>query len=79
MKVKLTICDLDLTTTDWILLYEPDKAVPFTTLQGTEHVWNWDFTTGSLLKDGVPLSPTEGYSITIEPVGKVEPDAPLQP
>lgn len=66
MKVKLTISDLDASTVDWILLYEPDKATPFTTLQGTEHIWNWDFTTGNLLKDGVPLTGAEGYSIIIE-------------
>lgn len=66
MKIKLTISDLDLTTVDWILLYEPDKATPFTTLQGTEHIWNWDFTTGNLLKDGVALLGSEGYSIVIE-------------
>jgi hypothetical protein len=66
MKTKFTISDLDLSTPDWILLYEPDKAIPFTTLQGTVHIWNWDFTTGNLLKDGVPLSGTEGYSIVIE-------------
>jgi hypothetical protein len=66
MKIKLTISDLDLTTVDWILLYEPDKAAPFTTLQGTDHIWNWDFTTGNLLKDGVALLGSEGYSIVIE-------------
>lgn len=66
MRTKLTISDLDLTTTDWILVYDPSLSVPFTTLQGTEHVWNWDFTTGNLLKDGTPLTGVEGYSIIIE-------------
>lgn len=66
MKIKLTISDLDLTTTDWILLYEPEKSVPFTTIQGTEHVWNWNFVNGNLMKDGVPLLGSEGYSIVIE-------------
>jgi hypothetical protein len=66
MTTKFTIQDLDLSTPDWILLYTPQNAIPFTTLQGTEHIWNWDFTTGNLLKDGVPLSGAEGYSIVIE-------------
>lgn len=66
MTTKFTISDLDLSTIDWILLYAPQNAIPFTTLQGTEHIWNWDFTTGNLLKDGVPLSGAEGYSIVIE-------------
>lgn len=66
MTTKFTISDLDLSTPDWILLYAPQNAIPFTTLQGTEHIWNWDFTTGNLLKDGVPLSGAEGYSIVIE-------------
>lgn len=66
MTTKFTISDLDLSTPDWILLYDPQNAIPFTTLQGTEHIWNWDFTTGNLLKDGVPLSGAEGYSIVIE-------------
>jgi hypothetical protein len=66
MTTKFTIQDLDLSTPDWILLYDPQNAIPFTTLQGTEHIWNWDFTTGNLLKDGVPLSGADGYSIVIE-------------
>ncbi len=66
MKTKFTISDLDLTTTDWILIYDPAQSTPFTTLQGTEHIWNWDFTTGNLLKDGTPLLGSEGYSIVIE-------------
>jgi hypothetical protein len=68
MKVKFIISDIDLTSTDWILLYEPEKAIPFTTIQGTEHIWNWDFTSGNLLKDGAPLLGSEGYSIVIENV-----------
>lgn len=71
MKVKFTISDLDLTTVDWILLYEPEKAIPFTTIQGTEHIWNWDFVSGNLLKDGVPILGSEGYSIVIENVLEV--------
>lgn len=66
MKIKLTISDLDHSTVDWILVYEPEKATPFTTLQGTEHIWNWDFISGNLLKDGTPLLGSEGYSIVIE-------------
>ena len=66
MTTKFTISDLDLSTIDWILLYDPQNAIPLTTLKGTEHIWNWDFTTGNLLKDGVPLSGAEGYSIVIE-------------
>jgi len=68
MKVKFIISDLDLTTVDWILLYEPEKAIPFTTIQGTEHIWNWNFVSGNLLKDGVPILGSEGYSIVIEQV-----------
>lgn len=71
MKTKFTISDLDATTIDWILLYEPEKPTPFTTLQGTEHVWNWDFISGNLLQDGVPLTGAEGYSIVIEPYVEV--------
>lgn len=71
MKVKFTISDLDLTTVDWILLYEPEKAIPFTTIQGTEHIWNWNFVSGNLLKDGVPILGSEGYSIVIENVLEV--------
>lgn len=71
MKVKFIISDLDLTTVDWILLYEPEKAIPFTTIQGTEHIWNWDFVSGNLLKDGVPILGSEGYSIVIENVLEV--------
>lgn len=68
MKVKFIISDIDLTSIDWILLYEPEKAIPFTTIQGTEHIWNWDFVSGNLLKDGVPILGSEGYSIVIENV-----------
>lgn len=71
MKVKFIISDLDLTSIDWILLYEPEKAIPFTTIQGTEHIWNWDFVSGNLLKDGVPILGSEGYSIVIENVLEV--------
>ena len=71
MKVKFIISDLDSSTVDWILLYEPEKAVPFTTIQGTEHIWNWDFVSGNLLKDGVPILGSEGYSIVIENVLEV--------
>ncbi len=42
--------------------YEPNYLVPFTTLQGTEHVWVWDFISGEFLKDGAPLL---GYTIEI--------------
>ena len=66
MKVKFIISDLDLTTIDWILLYEPEKAVPFTTIQGTEHIWHWNFVNGCLMKDGTPLLGSEGWSIIIE-------------
>jgi len=66
MKTKFTISDLDLSTVDWVLVYDPSNATPFTTLQGTEHIWNWDFTSGNLLKDGIPLLGSEGYSIIIE-------------
>lgn len=71
MKVKFIISDLDSSTVDWILLYEPEKAIPFTTIQGTEHIWNWDFVSGNLLKDGVPILGSEGYSIVIENVLEV--------
>lgn len=71
MKVKFIISDLDLTSIDWILLYEPEKAIPFTTIQGTEHIWNWDFVSGNLLKDGTPVLGSEGYSIVIEQVNGV--------
>jgi hypothetical protein len=71
MKVKFIISDLDSSTVDWILLYEPEKSVPFTTIQGTEHIWNWDFVSGNLLKDGVPILGSEGYSIVIENVLEV--------
>jgi len=64
--VVLSICSRPLSAIDWILHYEPQNETPFTTLQGTEHSWNWDFTTGNLLKDGVPLTGAEGYSIIIE-------------
>lgn len=66
MKTKFTISDVELTTVFWILVYDPLLSTPFTTLQGTEHVWNWDFIAGNLLKDGSPLLGSNGYSITIE-------------
>lgn len=42
-------------TVEWTLRYCPESSTPFTTLQGTEHVWVWDFITGAFLKDGETL------------------------
>lgn len=52
----------DFSTIAWILKYEPNSSVPFTTVQGTEHFWVWDFVSGSFLKDGETLV---GYTIEI--------------
>lgn len=66
MKTLFTISNVELSTVHWKLLYDPSQPVPFMTLEGTEHVWNWDFTCGNLIKDGEPLLGSEGYSIQIE-------------
>jgi hypothetical protein len=66
MKIKFTISDVLTSEVCWTLLYQPDQETPFATLFGGHHVWNWDFCTGNLLKDGIPLPPESGYGITIE-------------
>ena len=50
----------------WVLRYAPNSLTPFTTLQGTEHVWVWDFISGEFLIDGAPLL---GYTIEISTEG----------
>lgn len=56
----------DFDTIAWVLKYAPNSLTPFTTLQGTEHVWVWDFISGEFLKDGAPLL---GYTIEISAEG----------
>jgi hypothetical protein len=56
MTYTLTIFDIqDLSTPEWMLRYDPSASAPFTTLQGSEHSWVWDFISGSFLKDGEVL------------------------
>jgi len=68
MKTKFTISDVDTSEVQWILLYAPENEIPFSTLFGSAHVWNWDFCTGNLLKDGLPLPASDGHTISIEAV-----------
>jgi len=63
MQTKFTIVEPDTDVVEWVLRHNPAWPVPFVTLQGTEHVWNWDFISGELMQDGVPLL---GFAIAIE-------------
>jgi hypothetical protein len=64
MPLLFTIMDPDTDAVVWVLHYNPAWEIPFVTVQGTPHVWNWDFITGALLQDGQPLI---GYAVTIVP------------
>ena len=48
----MTITPVGSATPHWVLKYVPDSATPFTTIEGTEQVWVWDFIGGALMKDG---------------------------
>jgi hypothetical protein len=50
----------------WILRYAPSEPVPFTTLEGTECSWVWDFISGAFLKDGEVLT---GHTVEISAEG----------
>ena len=50
----------------WILRYAPSEPVPFTTLEGFECSWVWDFISGAFLKDGEVLS---GHTVEISAEG----------
>jgi len=63
MKIKFTISDVLTSEVCWILLYQPDQETPFATLFGGHHVWNWDFCTGNLLKDGIPGRQSQPQSL----------------
>jgi hypothetical protein len=71
MTIIFTIIDVDGKRAGWKLRHNPAWEIPFTTIEGTPHVWNWNFADGSLLQDGVPL---RGYTIGIE-----REDAEVQP
>lgn len=64
MIVTFTILDPDTDEVVWILHYNPALEVPFSTKFGTHYVWNWDFITGALLKEGEPLV---GYAVILTP------------
>ena len=63
MRFILTITPVGSTAEAWKLAHNPAWEIPFITLEGTVHIWNWDFVNGNLLKDGEQLV---GYTITIE-------------
>lgn len=63
MNTLLTIIDPDTDVVEWVLRHNPSWAVPFVTVQGSEHIWNWNFITGELIKDGEPLL---GFAISIQ-------------
>lgn len=50
----------------WQLKYNPQWENQFMTVSGPEHIWNWDFFNGCLLKDGEQLT---GHTITVEREG----------
>jgi len=52
----------DFNSIEWVLKYAPNSSVPFSTIQGVEALWVWDFVTGALLKDGEALT---GHTIEI--------------
>jgi len=63
MTIIFSIIDFVSDQVVWKLRHNPSWEIPFVTLAGTQHIWNWDFISGNLLQDGVPLT---GYTIMIE-------------
>ncbi len=63
MTVIFIISDVEMKQIGWKLHHNPTWDIPFVTVDGTHHVWNWDFTSGNLLKDGEPLI---GHTILVE-------------
>lgn len=67
MTYTLKIFDItDFAHPVWVLKYAPNSTVPFTTLQGTECAWVWDFISGAFLKDGETLT---GHTVEISAEG----------
>jgi hypothetical protein len=56
MRTKFTLSDPDTATVMWVLMYDLNNPIPFTTEYGTPHVWNWDFIRGELTQDGVAFT-----------------------
>jgi len=63
MRTRFTLTDIETGETVWVLIHDPEKEIPFTTVQGTPRIWNWDFIRGVLVCDGEPVT---AYGIAVE-------------